>query len=145
MAEKQIKIGRGGKFGARYGRRLRVKVALIEAEKRASTKCPYCNYEQVKRLASGIWFCKKCSSKFSGMAYTFRSKINFEKEAEKPEALSRKRIKAAADKSKEVAEVYDDLMHTLSNTGQITVKESELEESVSEDEQEEVAGKNGDL
>ena len=79
------------------------------------------------------------------MAYTFRSKINFEKEAEKPEALSRKRIKAAADKSKEVAEVYDDLMHTLSNTGQITVKESELEESVSEDEQEEVAGKNGDL
>ena len=57
------------RFGARYGRRVRKSVAVIESAKRSSNKCPYCNKKSVKRLATGIWECGKCNAKFTGKAY----------------------------------------------------------------------------
>lgn len=95
MAKKKGTLGAAKRFGARYGRKLREKVALIESEKRKSTKCPYCNYDKVKRLARGIWHCKKCSSTFTGKAYTIKAEIRFEKKGAKAEEeLSRKRLRA---------------------------------------------------
>jgi len=64
------KVGTTGRFGARYGRKLRGKVAAVEKKLRSKHKCPYCNKLKVKRLASGIWQCKSCNSKFTGQAYT---------------------------------------------------------------------------
>lgn len=64
------KLGSTKRFGARYGRTLREKVAKIESVQRARHKCPYCNYEKVRRLASGIWECGKCNSKFTAKAYS---------------------------------------------------------------------------
>jgi large subunit ribosomal protein L37Ae len=32
--------------------------------------CPYCERVALKRVASGIWYCKKCKVKFAGGAYT---------------------------------------------------------------------------
>jgi large subunit ribosomal protein L37Ae len=58
------------RFGARYGRRTKKKFALIESQQRAKHKCPYCSKEGVKRLATGIWQCRKCDIKFAGKAYT---------------------------------------------------------------------------
>ncbi len=107
MARKKGTLGAAKRFGARYGRKLREKVALIESEKRKSTKCPYCNYDKVKRLARGIWHCKKCSSTFTGKAYTIKTEIKFKQKVVKAEEqLSRKRIKAGekkegAEKTKE--------------------------------------------
>ena len=63
------KVGTTGRFGARYGRRLRQKVAEIEKKLRQWHKCPYCNKTRVRRIASGIWFCRSCKSKFTGKAY----------------------------------------------------------------------------
>jgi len=63
------KVGTTGRFGARYGRRLRQKVAEIEKKLRQWHKCPYCNKVRVRRIASGIWFCKSCKSRFTGKAY----------------------------------------------------------------------------
>ncbi|MEK6907604.1 MAG: 50S ribosomal protein L37ae [Nanoarchaeota archaeon] len=63
------KVGTTGRFGARYGRRLRQKVAEIEKKLRQWHKCPYCNKMRVRRLAAGIWFCRSCESKFTGKAY----------------------------------------------------------------------------
>jgi len=57
------------RFGARYGRRLRLKFGRIEKEQRKTHICPYCSYKKVKRLSAGIWYCKKCDSKFTGKAY----------------------------------------------------------------------------
>jgi large subunit ribosomal protein L37Ae len=57
------------RFGVRYGAKLKQKIGKLEATRRAETKCPYCHYESVKRLALGIWFCGKCKSKFTGRAY----------------------------------------------------------------------------
>ena len=64
------KHGRIRRFGARYGRKPKLKFASIEAEQKKQYKCPYCNAIKVKRLTVGIWNCKKCNSKFTGKAYS---------------------------------------------------------------------------
>ena len=64
------KVGTTGRFGARYGRKIRQRVADIEVKLRAKHKCPYCKKLKVKRLAAGIWYCRSCKNKFTGKAYT---------------------------------------------------------------------------
>jgi len=57
------------RFGARYGRKVKLRLGKIEKELKKKHKCPYCNSQSVKREAAGIWICKKCGAKFSGKAY----------------------------------------------------------------------------
>jgi large subunit ribosomal protein L37Ae len=68
MAEKHY--GAVKRYGTRYGRRNREKVALIEIEQKKKHKCPKCNFPKVSRLAVGIWKCSKCNAKFTSRAYT---------------------------------------------------------------------------
>jgi len=58
------------RFGARYGRKPKKKFSQIEKLQRTKHKCKYCNKEGVKRVAAGIWHCRKCNTKFAGKAYT---------------------------------------------------------------------------
>ena len=58
------------RFGSRYGRRPKKKFSQIERLQRSKHKCPYCNKTAVKRVAAGIWHCRKCEVKFAGKAYT---------------------------------------------------------------------------
>ncbi|MBI4440320.1 50S ribosomal protein L37ae [Candidatus Woesearchaeota archaeon] len=66
------------RFGARYGRKTKLKVSLIEAERRKKQRCPFCLKEKVKRVAYGIWKCGACNSKFAGKAYTVEKRITAE-------------------------------------------------------------------
>ncbi len=66
---KTKKVGSAGRFGVRYGKKVRKIVAEIEKVQRTRHVCPKCGMKYVKRLASGIWFCSKCGSKFAGGAY----------------------------------------------------------------------------
>lgn len=72
MAEKKKKRKSEStkRFGPRYGRRLKEKVAEIEKGHRGRHKCPFCNKKSVKRIAVGIWLCKSCNAKFAGKAYS---------------------------------------------------------------------------
>jgi len=72
-AEKLIK-----RFGARYGRSLKHKFGKIEALQKEKHKCPYCNAPKAKRIAAGIWYCKKCGAKFTGKAYSIKKTIKKE-------------------------------------------------------------------
>ncbi|MFH0752023.1 MAG: 50S ribosomal protein L37ae [archaeon] len=63
------KVGSAGRFGARYGKRLRQKIVTVEKIQRKQQQCPYCNRRTVKRLSAGIWHCGKCESKFTSKAY----------------------------------------------------------------------------
>ncbi len=69
------KLGAVKRFGARYGRKLKQKYAEAENLHKQSYKCPYCTYIRVRRLASGIWQCRKCSSKFTSKAYNVSKKV----------------------------------------------------------------------
>ena len=68
-------LGSVKRFGARYGRKLKLKFSKIEIEQRKLHKCPYCNKIAVKRLVVGIWKCKKCHIKFTGKAYSVSMNI----------------------------------------------------------------------
>ncbi|MFC1742037.1 50S ribosomal protein L37ae [Nanoarchaeota archaeon] len=68
---KKVKLGSTKRYGPRYGRRNKDKVASLEKEHRGRHKCPYCAYVKVVRLAKGIWACQKCGAKFAGKAYTY--------------------------------------------------------------------------
>lgn len=57
------------RFGARYGRRIKALFEKAEKVQREDHKCPYCHAIKVRRLAVGIWTCKKCCMTFTGKAY----------------------------------------------------------------------------
>ena len=69
------KLGSVKRFGTRYGRKPKIKFSKIETEQRKLHKCPYCNKIAVKRVAVGIWKCRKCLAKFAGKAYSISKKI----------------------------------------------------------------------
>jgi large subunit ribosomal protein L37Ae len=58
------------RFGARYGRTIKNKFAKVEAMQKIKYNCPSCGYPVSKRLAVGIWYCRKCDSKFTSRAYS---------------------------------------------------------------------------
>ena len=64
------KLGSVGRFGARYGRKIKQNVLKVERLQKVKQKCPYCKKLGVKRVSAGIWYCRKCDSKFAGKAYT---------------------------------------------------------------------------
>lgn len=63
------KVGSAGRFGPRYGLRIRKQVIEIEQIQRQKHKCQFCLKFTVKRLAKGIWQCRACNTKFAGKAY----------------------------------------------------------------------------
>lgn len=63
------KVGPAGRFGPRYGKKVRQIVAEIEKIQKQRHVCPNCNMPYVKRVSKGIWQCKKCGTKFAGLAY----------------------------------------------------------------------------
>ena len=83
MAEIQ-KLGSVKRFGARYGRSVKHKLAKIEAIQKGKHQCPYCHGFKAKRLSVGIWTCGKCKAKFTGKAYSIK-KVTIEEGAEEEE------------------------------------------------------------
>ena len=86
------KLGSVKRFGSRYGRKLKHKFSKIETEQRKLHKCPYCAKIAVKRLALGIWQCRKCDAKFTGKAYSVTRKITVSDEA--PVVLEERPVEA---------------------------------------------------
>jgi large subunit ribosomal protein L37Ae len=69
MPTKTKKAKAAGRFGARYGRSVRTKLAAVESKQRVKQKCPYCGKLGVKRVSKGIWKCSKCDKKFASDIY----------------------------------------------------------------------------
>ena len=66
---KTKKARASGRFGARYGKRVKSKFSDVEAKQRKKQICPFCKRTGVKRLSKGIWHCQKCGKKFAGGAF----------------------------------------------------------------------------
>ncbi len=69
MAAGTKKVSTTGRFGARYGLKVKQKVLEVEKRQKKKQECPRCHKFQLKRLAKGIWSCQKCAYKFAGRAY----------------------------------------------------------------------------
>jgi len=71
MRTKKVKAA--GRFGVRYGKKVRIKIAEVESTQRKKQDCIFCN-GVAKRLSKGIWLCKKCNKKFAGHTYVLPKK-----------------------------------------------------------------------
>lgn len=69
MGRKTKKVGSTGRFGARYGAKLRRRVLDIERRRADPQRCPSCATRALTREAVGLWNCKKCGLSFAGGAY----------------------------------------------------------------------------
>jgi large subunit ribosomal protein L37Ae len=63
------KVGSTGRFGSRYGAKLRRRVLDIDDRRKEPTRCPACATKALKRQAVGLWKCSKCDLLFAGGAY----------------------------------------------------------------------------
>jgi len=61
-----------GRFGSRYGKRIREAVMEAERKAKASYDCPFCSRRAVRRVAAGIWRCRKCGKTMASGAYEFK-------------------------------------------------------------------------
>lgn len=70
MPKKKEKTGSTGRFGSRYGTRVRARVKSVEDRMKASHTCPQCKAKKVNRVSTGVWKCDRCGNKFAAKAYT---------------------------------------------------------------------------
>ena len=64
------KVGLTGRFGPRYGTKVRKLVLEVERKLRQRYRCPSCGAAKVKRVSTSIWQCRRCGAKFAGAAYS---------------------------------------------------------------------------
>ncbi|MBI4167915.1 MAG: 50S ribosomal protein L37ae [Candidatus Aenigmarchaeota archaeon] len=69
MSKRTKRIGSAGRYGVRFGQKIRKMVSDIEAVQKGGHDCPSCIKSAVIRQASGIWECKACGCVFAGGAY----------------------------------------------------------------------------
>jgi large subunit ribosomal protein L37Ae len=84
MARRTKKVGISGKYGPRYGVRIRKRIRDVEAAKIGKYVCPRCAYKAVKRLSTGVWRCMRCGVTIAGGAYIpiFEEKVKIEEKVE---------------------------------------------------------------
>jgi large subunit ribosomal protein L37Ae len=66
---KTKKVGAAGRFGSRYGKKIRKNFLGVQALKSSGWACPSCMKKTVRREAAGVWRCRSCGHKFAGKAY----------------------------------------------------------------------------
>ncbi len=110
------KVGTTGRFGNKYGSKVRHAVAKIEASSRAHHVCPQCLRTTLDRQSAGIWKCKKCNITIAGGAYspvTVASRIMkgeveaFVEEAAPAAVAPKEIVPTKVEEKKEVAEVAE--------------------------------------
>jgi large subunit ribosomal protein L37Ae len=63
------KVGASGKYGVRYGKRIKDRWLAVNIVQKQKHKCPRCMKPSLKRQSAGIWSCHKCGLKIAGKAY----------------------------------------------------------------------------
>ena len=71
MERRTVKVGITGKYGTRYGAKLRKQAKAIEILQRTKYVCPFCGKNSIRRQAVGIWRCKACRRSVAGGAWEF--------------------------------------------------------------------------
>jgi large subunit ribosomal protein L37Ae len=69
MSKRTKKVGSSGRLGARYGVRIRKRIADVELQSKGRHECPKCKAVALGRTASGIWACRHCGAEFASSSY----------------------------------------------------------------------------
>jgi large subunit ribosomal protein L37Ae len=69
MTQRTRKTKHAGRYGVRYGTKMKKRINKVELLQRKKQKCPFCSSLGVKRESAGIWKCSKCGKKFASQAY----------------------------------------------------------------------------
>ncbi|UCE91268.1 MAG: 50S ribosomal protein L37Ae [Methanobacteriota archaeon] len=80
MAKRTKKVGSAGRLGARYGVKIRRRIADIESQGRKRHDCPKCRSKAVTRDSTGIWTCRHCGSKMASSAYSLTAPASVKRE-----------------------------------------------------------------
>ncbi len=70
MATKKVGLGPVKRFGVRYGRTTKMRLAAVEVDQKKAQNCPYCKKDKAHRISYGIYVCDQCGKKFTGPAYS---------------------------------------------------------------------------
>jgi large subunit ribosomal protein L37Ae len=73
MERRTVKVGITGKYGTRYGAKLRKQAKAIEILQRTKYTCPFCGKNSIRRQAVGIWRCRACRRTVAGGAWEFNT------------------------------------------------------------------------
>ncbi len=87
MARRTRQVGVVGRYGPRYGVRIRRRVQEIEETRRGTHVCPKCQAPKVQRRSSGVWQCRHCGHVFAGGAYRPVVTTSFKRELEAEKVL----------------------------------------------------------
>jgi large subunit ribosomal protein L37Ae len=71
MSKRTQKVGPTGWMGPRYGIRIRRRVVEIDRVRSRASACPRCSTVTLRRVASGIFQCSRCGTRFASNAYAF--------------------------------------------------------------------------
>ncbi|HTW55609.1 MAG TPA: 50S ribosomal protein L37ae [Thermoplasmata archaeon] len=71
MSKRTKKVGSTGWMGPRYGIRIRRRVLEIDRTRTKPAACPRCSTATLDRVASGIFECRRCGTRFASNAYVF--------------------------------------------------------------------------
>lgn len=96
------KVGIAGKYGSRYGVKIRKRLMETETERVQKRTCPRCAHIAVKRLDTSIWLCRHCGYKYAAGAYVPKIR-EFKREdllVAEEEKVPEKPVKEPAKKAK---------------------------------------------
>jgi large subunit ribosomal protein L37Ae len=71
VSKRTKKAGSTGRMGPRYGIRIRRRVLEIDRVRARASACPRCSTVTVFRVASGVFECRRCGTRFASGAYAF--------------------------------------------------------------------------
>jgi len=69
MSKRTKKVGTSGRLGARYGVRIRKRIADVELISKGRHECPRCKAVAMSRTANGIWICGHCGANIASSSY----------------------------------------------------------------------------
>lgn len=104
MSRRTKKVGIAGKYGPRYGIRIRRRLHDVEEAMREKHPCLQCNTGILKRVSTGVFECRKCGVKLASSAYypTPPKAITKKIEEEAKEEMKKKEPEKKVKKVKKV-------------------------------------------
>jgi large subunit ribosomal protein L37Ae len=104
MSKRTKKVGSSGRYGARYGVRIRKRVADVERQSKGRHECPKCKSVALGRTASGIWECRHCGAKIASSSYMPTTPAAVRREVTEVQAIA-KIQESGAEKMPEESEL----------------------------------------